>query len=107
MAKRNYINPRVIAGTMEALEKYKAAHPEDKTPMANACAGESLKSKKRDTCAPRSVWAGTWYAARDTFTKTGYYYGNGKLQMDAATRRGQTDLSQMRAAAFRALRFNG
>lgn len=72
MAKRNYINPRVIAGTMEALEKYKAAHPQDKTPMASACAGEPKEQKARYVRAAQRLG---WPVVRSQ----GHVYENGVL----------------------------
>ena len=72
MAKRNYINPRVIAGAMEVLEKYKAAHPQDKTPMANACAREPKEQKPRYVRAAQRLG---WNVVRSQ----GHVYENGVL----------------------------
>ena len=72
MAKRNYINPRGIAGTMEALEKYKAMHPKDKTPMANACAGEPSTERHRYVRAAQRLG---WSVVRSN----GHVYENGVL----------------------------
>ncbi len=72
MAERNYINPRVIAGTMEALEKYKAAHPQDKTPRANACAGEPITERQRYVRAAQRLG---WSVVRSN----GHVYENGTL----------------------------
>lgn len=72
MAKRNYINPRVIVGTMDALEKYKAAHPQDKTPMANACAGEPSTERQRYVRAAQRLG---WSVVRSN----GHVYENGVL----------------------------
>ena len=72
MAKRNYINPRVIVGTMDALDKYKAAHPQDKTPMANACAGEPKEQKARYVRAAQRLG---WNVVRSQ----GHVYENGVL----------------------------
>ena len=72
MAKRNYINPKVIAGTMEVLERYKAAHPQDKTPMANACAGEPATERQRYVRAAQRLG---WSVVRSN----GHVYENGTL----------------------------
>lgn len=72
MAKRNYINPKVIAGTMEVLERYKAAHPQDKTPMANACAGEPSTERQRYVRAAQRLG---WSVVRSN----GHVYENGTL----------------------------
>ena len=72
MAKRNYINPKVIAGTMEVLERYKAMHPQDKTPMANACAGEPTTERQRYVRAAQRLG---WSVVRSN----GHVYENGTL----------------------------
>ena len=72
MAKRNYINPKVIAGTMEVLERYKATHPQDKTPMANACAGEPITERQRYVRAAQRLG---WSVVRSN----GRVYENGTL----------------------------
>jgi hypothetical protein len=72
MAKRNYINPKVIAGTMEVLERYKAMHPQDKTPMANACAGEPITERQRYVRAAQRLG---WSVVRSN----GHVYENGTL----------------------------
>ena len=72
MAKRNYINPRVIVGTMMVLERYKAEHPQDKTPMANACAGDTQEQKARYVRAAQRL---RWNVVRSK----GHVYENGVL----------------------------
>jgi len=72
MAKRNYINPKVITGTMEVLEKYKAAHPNDTTPLANACAGEPATERGRYVRAAQRLG---WNVVRSH----GHVYENGTL----------------------------
>lgn len=72
MAKSNYINPKVISGTMEVLERYKAMHPQDKTPMASACAGETKEQKARYVRAAQRLG---WNVVRSQ----GHVYENGTL----------------------------
>ena len=72
MAKRNYINPKVIAGTMEVLERYKATQPQDKTPMASACAGEPITERQRYVRAAQRLG---WSVVRSN----GHVYENGTL----------------------------
>ena len=72
MAKRNYINPAVIAGTMRVLEDYKRNHPQSVTPMADACAGEPLTEKRRYVRAAQRLG---WPVVRSQ----GHVYENGVL----------------------------
>ena len=57
---------------MELLQEYKKKHPQDKTPMANACAGESLEQKARYVRAAQRLG---WKVTRSQ----GHVYENGIL----------------------------
>ena len=67
-----YINPNIVADTMELLQEYKKKHPQDKTPMANACAGEPLEQKARYVRAAQRLG---WKVTRSQ----GHVYENGIL----------------------------
>lgn len=67
-----YINPSIVAATMELLQDYKKKHPQDKTPMANACAGESNAQKARYVRAAQRLG---WKITRSQ----GHVYENGVL----------------------------
>lgn len=67
-----YINPNIVADTMELLQEYKKKNPQDKTPMANACAGESLDQKARYVRAAQRLG---WKVTRSQ----GHVYENGIL----------------------------
>lgn len=57
MKTKNYINPAVIAGTIQVLERYKSEHPESDTPMADACANVPVDERKRFVrAAQRLKW---------------------------------------------------
>lgn len=74
MAKRNYINPKIIEGTMHVLHEYLAANATTKTPMADC-----MKSKKiQENDRPRFVRAAQrlgWPVVRSQ----GHVYENGVL----------------------------
>ena len=67
-----YINPNIVADTMELLQEYKKKNPKDKTPMANACAGEPLEQKARYVRAAQRLG---WKVTRSQ----GHVYENGIL----------------------------
>lgn len=67
-----YINPNIVADTMELLQEYKKKNPQDKTPMANACAGEPLEQKARYVRAAQRLG---WKVTRSQ----GHVYENGIL----------------------------
>ena len=52
-----YINPNIVADTMELLQEYKKKHHKIKRQWLTP-APESLWSKRLDTCEPPNVWAG-------------------------------------------------
>ena len=67
---RNYINPKVVAATMEILKDYKDTHPDSVTPMADCCADIPAHDRARFVrAAQRLGW---------NVTKTlGHIYENG------------------------------
>ena len=67
-----YINPNIVADTMELLQEYKKKYPQDKTPMANACSGEPLDQKARYVRAAQRLG---WKVTRSQ----GHVYENGIL----------------------------
>lgn len=67
-----YINPSIVAATMELLQDYKKKYPQDKTPMANACAGESNAQKARYVRAAQRLG---WKITRSQ----GHVYENGVM----------------------------
>ena len=67
-----YINPNIVADTMDLLQEYKKKHPQDKTPMANACSGEPLEQKARYVRAAQRLG---WKVTRSQ----GHVYENGIL----------------------------
>ena len=46
-AKRTYINPRVIEGTMRVLVGYQATHTETMTPMTDCFNSQKLDASER------------------------------------------------------------
>ena len=67
---RNYINPKVVAATMEILSDYKDTHPMSKTPMCECAANIPTTDRARFVrAAQRLGW---------NVTKTlGHIYENG------------------------------
>lgn len=58
MAKYEYINRKVIAGTMEFLQEFKQKHPETLTPMRDACEHVAKSDRNRFVRAAKQLgWA--------------------------------------------------
>lgn len=70
-----YINPSIVAATMELLQEYKKKHPHDKTPMANACAEEPVTGSYTQQRYTRAAQRLGWPVVRSR----GHVYENGIL----------------------------
>lgn len=74
--KRAYINPKVVEGTMDVLQRYKEQHPQDNTPLINACAHEPSSERPRFVRAAQRLG---WNVTRTQ----GKIYENGVLAWEA------------------------
>lgn len=70
MAKRNYINPSVIAGAMRTLEKFKAENPQRETPLYDVAKCFDAQSKAAFVRAAQRL---KWNVTRSK----GHVYENG------------------------------
>lgn len=78
MAKRKYINPSVIEGTMRVLQNWKDEHPSSQTPMAEYVSKHGVRDDDRARfvrAAQRLGW--------DVVRSQGKIYENGVLVWNA------------------------
>lgn len=76
--KRNYINPRVIEGTMHVLHDYWAQHSSSKTPMIDCVNNQNLPASERARFVRAAQRLG-WSVTRSQ----GKIYENGVLAWNA------------------------